>query len=402
MKKRKYDTVKEAHAKFVPPVERMLHYIRNADDPIAAGKLACQWLREMLFTRSSPEADAVIHSLKERRVPDALAKEMVHTLIGGQKGRRRNPTHRHVIYASDLDKFVECERHYIGYANYRAMAILLKLPRDSQKEGRPEVGYSDIETSIGNAVHSCLKADNNKDEMIRLARRSLRKDMPGLSRDLEHKYLGKVMEMMQVLRDEGRVYSWDGKLPVDRGMDGFAIGSSNEIVISNSALLCGRPDWIAVRGNEYRLKEVKTSGSAQSISPIMQLAAYRMLVMAAPGFENVSQIADEIVVARPGPGRPAHARSYEHDITTEHEAEAIKIVNKITNYLESKETWKKGLASLPASQRAGKGCHLCERCKMRNTSACPETQVMKFVPADRSKSWLPHNEHGAPPGKNGR
>ena len=371
MSKIKYDAPKDEHAKFVPPVERLLHDIRNAADPMAAGKRACRWLQGMLFTRSSPEADAVIHALIDRRIPVAQAKDKVVELVGGQKGRRRNPKRRHKIDASDLDNFVECERHYLGSKNRGAMLSSLGKPYDrSQKKVQPD--KTTIRRVIGEALHGCLPIIRNNQKIIGRARYILREEMPGLEAEQRRLCLEAVVEMMRKLRDEGLLDSWDGKLSVDNSLAGFA---TKEMMISNRASLLGRPDWLVSREEQWRLKEVKTRGKIKQTSPILQLTAYRMIMMATPGFENVSRAADEVVVLRPAiPGAPAQARSYECKITDNDEMRVIRSVNKIADHIDRKSEWISDFSSLPASKKAGTGCHLCAGCPMRGTPACPETR----------------------------
>ena len=371
MGKIKYSTAKDEHAKFVPPVERLLHDIRNSDNPMAAGMRACRWLQGMLFTRSSPEADAVIHALKDRRVPAAQAKDKVIELVGGQKGRRRNPKHRHVINASDLDNFVECERYYLGSKYPGAVLSSLGKPlRSSEK--KVQLDSETIRRVMGLSVHSCLKSIHNDGDIRYWAERTLREEIPDLDPEKKGQCLNAVVEMIKALRVEGRIDSWDGVLPADNIVEWF---STKEMIISNYAVLRGKPDWLNVKDGQYRIKEVKTKEDTKQTSPILQLAAYRMLVMATPGFEKVSEIADEIVVARPRSlDAPARARSYDYKITDQEEARVIRSVNKIANYIDSKDKWVRDFASLPASKKAGKSCHLCGRCRMRGTPACPETQ----------------------------
>ena len=238
----------------------------------------------------------------------------------------------------------------------------------------PDVSRSviDYKAPLGTALHRIMEEDASaEDDMDRIINDVFAKYQKGdgfYDKQFTNMYdiANLVKNMAGVFRKSHHSYEWtNGR----HGNDYELQLESNRI--DPGYRLIGQIDCVRKDG---RVIDLKTGAPDNMKLHQEQLAAYHILLKHQD--RESPLIADVVKVERPrylNSNRPISTARYEVNLE-QHVRKIPMLVKKTGDMIADFSSWKEDFTKIPANIH----CRACFHCKLRNTSACPETRTTEI------------------------
>lgn len=264
------------------------------------------------------------------------------------------------VRCSSLGALAACPRHFA--ANRFPEALLLAHP-DTASVSKPGA----YKPWVGTAFHLCLEKNYRSATRIETAAEETFAEPQEDEDFFDEKFTETdqlkelVKEMVFTFRKSPHSLEWTLKRHGNR----YEVEEHSDEIDSGITLTghidCVRSDGMVI--------DLKTGVTTDQNLYQEQLTAYRILMEHA-GIETPKH-ADVVKVSRPtSPKRrtPISVKRYRID-TQLHEERTITLVKQAADLVSQKEKWYEDFTVIPGNPAS----RACAYCKLKNTSACPET-----------------------------